>query len=339
MRELQNAPGVVYDVDDLNTLYAEDWNQLVDFVENLSPSGGGSSILTGSSDPSSEIGQNGDLYINITTGDVFKKVSDSWGTALFSMIGEQGEQGEQGEPGPEGPPGTVDVFTEIPDVPSSYTGFSGGVVTVAEDEDGLVFRNDFIYDLILPITSNVASLLDLGIYTYATLSEGLYLTCSGSGSTDLLATSFWPSMIRWNTNFRYSVISMKLNFSVSSHALFGPGLDSFDYYGKFNSAYFEISRGKIYAVSDNGSSFKRTEITSYVQGAFTNKIVLNKFDFIFYPGKGVRFFVNNQEVVYHETYYPLATETPQDLFALLCNTNYDTATISFNFPQVKFKNI
>lgn len=41
MRELQNIPGVTFDEEDLLTLYAEDWNQLVAAVVALQQSGGG----------------------------------------------------------------------------------------------------------------------------------------------------------------------------------------------------------------------------------------------------------------------------------------------------------
>ena len=56
------------------------------------PGADGATILTGSVDPTTE-GVNGDLYINTTSYDVFKKVSGAWGTAISNIKGATGATG------------------------------------------------------------------------------------------------------------------------------------------------------------------------------------------------------------------------------------------------------
>ena len=66
--------------------------------------GGGVNFLSGDSDPTPDVGSSGDVYLNTTTGDLFKKDGDSW-NLLMNLVGPQGPQGPQGEQGPKGDPG------------------------------------------------------------------------------------------------------------------------------------------------------------------------------------------------------------------------------------------
>ena len=65
----------------------------------------GSQILYGNTDPTVAIQANeGDYYINTTSGDWFVKGVAAWSYAL-SLKGEKGDRGEQGLAGPQGPVG------------------------------------------------------------------------------------------------------------------------------------------------------------------------------------------------------------------------------------------
>jgi hypothetical protein len=61
----------------------------------------GSQIITGSAPPTTSLGNSGDVYIQINTGDVYKKTGNTW-----NLIGNiKGPQGEPGQQGPVGQPG------------------------------------------------------------------------------------------------------------------------------------------------------------------------------------------------------------------------------------------
>src|SRR5690606_41840872 len=66
--------------------------------------GGGVNFLSGNSAPTPDVGSSGDVYLNTTTGDLFKKDGDSW-NSLMNPVGPQGPQGPQGAQGSQGPPG------------------------------------------------------------------------------------------------------------------------------------------------------------------------------------------------------------------------------------------
>ena len=70
---------------------------------------GGDSMrfLSGATDPTSSDGQPGDVYLNTSTGDLFRNDNGTW-TLLMNLVGPEGPegpQGPQGEQGPQGPPG------------------------------------------------------------------------------------------------------------------------------------------------------------------------------------------------------------------------------------------
>jgi len=74
----------------------------------------GSQIITGSSTPTSSLGNSGDVYIQINTGDVYKKTGNTW-----NLIGNiKGPPGQPGQQGPAGQPGRnpeILFGTEDPD--------------------------------------------------------------------------------------------------------------------------------------------------------------------------------------------------------------------------------
>lgn len=64
----------------------------------------GASLLTGSSDPTSDLGKNGDTYINTTSWDVFIKSGGSW-SKIGNIMGQPGQDGKDGTDGQDGQDG------------------------------------------------------------------------------------------------------------------------------------------------------------------------------------------------------------------------------------------
>ena len=62
----------------------------------------GSMWLTGSTAPDDSIGNDGDLYLNVTTCDLYQKNNGSWGQPICNIKGAQGDQGDKGESGRNG---------------------------------------------------------------------------------------------------------------------------------------------------------------------------------------------------------------------------------------------
>ena len=56
----------------------------------------GATWITGEEDPTATQGKDGDLYLNTTTYDVFKKASGAWGTAVANLKGTKGDTGATG---------------------------------------------------------------------------------------------------------------------------------------------------------------------------------------------------------------------------------------------------
>src|SRR5690606_20109468 len=66
--------------------------------------GGGMDFLHGDTDPTGALGKEGDVYLNTSSGELFRKENGSW-TLLMNLIGPQGRQGQQGQQGPPGADG------------------------------------------------------------------------------------------------------------------------------------------------------------------------------------------------------------------------------------------
>lgn len=56
------------------------------------PGSDGSTVLSGNGQPANQLGKNGDVYINLSTGDYYQKENDAW-TLKGNIKGPQGEQG------------------------------------------------------------------------------------------------------------------------------------------------------------------------------------------------------------------------------------------------------
>jgi hypothetical protein len=94
----------------------------------------GNTWLTGSINPTILQGVDGDLYLNTTTGQYFKKISGTWVSQgnITGPVGPQGLQGPQGvpgTPGPAGPPGTSVAVNDYGHITSA--GLVGGQIAVS----------------------------------------------------------------------------------------------------------------------------------------------------------------------------------------------------------------
>ncbi len=80
--------------------YEGSYQEWLDSIKGLD----GFSLLHGVTDPTSNTGSDGDMYINTTTWDVFARALGVW-TKVGNIMGSQGPQGPVGPTGPEGPGG------------------------------------------------------------------------------------------------------------------------------------------------------------------------------------------------------------------------------------------
>ena len=65
----------------------------------------GASIHSGSGTPKTNVGNNGDTYVNTTNGDIYKKEAGVWQLA-GNIKGAQGSKGDKGDTGAQGPKGS-----------------------------------------------------------------------------------------------------------------------------------------------------------------------------------------------------------------------------------------
>lgn len=75
----------------------------------------GTNFLSGAGAPSNGLGADGDTYVNVSNGDLYKKAAGSWGSVIGNVKGPQGDpgaagaDGTDGEDGAPGAPGTDGV--------------------------------------------------------------------------------------------------------------------------------------------------------------------------------------------------------------------------------------
>ncbi|WP_051681317.1 collagen-like protein [Virgibacillus alimentarius] len=97
----------------LPQFYDKDGNPVEISVDNPLPvvgiAGGGSGMefLVAEGEPSADAGKNGDVYLNATNGDLYKKSNDKWSkeSNLKGDKGEKGDPGTDGKDGEKGDPG------------------------------------------------------------------------------------------------------------------------------------------------------------------------------------------------------------------------------------------
>lgn len=136
MRTFENKPGVTFDPTKTTVIYAEDMNEIVSEIEALQEGGVGSQILTGAGAPATELGSDGDLYINTSNGDVYKKVTGAWGAPVMNITGAEGPQGAQGAQGPQGDDGAQGPQGPAGPANEMYVATEGATTTFDIDANG-----------------------------------------------------------------------------------------------------------------------------------------------------------------------------------------------------------
>ena len=101
----------------------------------------GKDILSGTSDPTSETGKEGDKYVNTTTGDIFVKKNGQW-EREGNLKGPKGDKGEDGATGAAGQNGRdgKDILSGTSD-PTSETGKEGDKYVNTTTGDIFVKKN------------------------------------------------------------------------------------------------------------------------------------------------------------------------------------------------------
>lgn len=81
----------------------------------------GTKIYNGSGDPNTDLGITGDFYINTTTGELYKKRSNTdWGVSLITLKGTDGLNGVDGKDGIRGP--QISIYETLPTVDNHIIG-------------------------------------------------------------------------------------------------------------------------------------------------------------------------------------------------------------------------
>jgi hypothetical protein len=73
-------------------------------VGPMGPAGEGTRWYSGSGLPSSELGINGDFYLDLLSSNIYNKISGFW-TIVTNIMGSEGPKGDTGATGPQGPKG------------------------------------------------------------------------------------------------------------------------------------------------------------------------------------------------------------------------------------------
>jgi hypothetical protein len=88
--------------------------------------GTGAAWYSASGTPSDSAGANGDYYFRTSTGDVYKKLANTWGTPIANLKGPTGSTGSTGAAGSNGTNGTNGAtWTSGSGVPSDGSGANG----------------------------------------------------------------------------------------------------------------------------------------------------------------------------------------------------------------------
>ena len=102
------------------TLSGPAYTVIADWEEFTGTSGidgiNGSQIFTDAGDPSDLLGDDGDFYLNSTSGDYFTKASGTWGVAQGNLTGPQGIIGLTGLTGADGVDGDTYATTSVTSV-------------------------------------------------------------------------------------------------------------------------------------------------------------------------------------------------------------------------------
>ncbi len=175
-RETENLPGLVYDPADKKNMYSEDFQNLggeinaietilgenvngeyetvrawLDALEAGGGGGGGAHWFVGTTVPDDGDGADGDLYLRSTNGNVYQKVSGSWGSPVANITGPTGATGSNGSNGTNGA-----TWRTGSGAPSNGTGVDGDLYLRTSNGD-VYLRSSGTYSVIANLVGPTGS--------------------------------------------------------------------------------------------------------------------------------------------------------------------------------------
>lgn len=117
---------------------------------------------SGNGVPDNQVGFEGDFYVDLLNGSIYKKDKEYW-VYQFSTVGPEGKQGERGVPGPQGMQGVPGPKGDKGDKgdrgPAGAIGVSGESAYTAARKGGFTGTQDEFYSSIASI-GDISALLD-----------------------------------------------------------------------------------------------------------------------------------------------------------------------------------
>lgn len=195
----------------------------------IQPEGGAVRVGTGA--PYSDLGQDGDFYINGSTGDIYKKQMGAYtitGSARSGTVGggAQGPQGIQGPPGadgPAGPPGSDGGSIDLVNFASLPAASTDGLVYYFNDTSYVARDNGASYDYFYQ--GSKATLLDDSGWSW--FNQGSATRNTGGGMVQLLTPTAAGTQLRGRLRGSYptppftltTIIQPRFQFAAGSNGL------------------------------------------------------------------------------------------------------------------------
>ena len=147
----------------------------------------GAAWLTGTGAPSTDLGKDGDLYLDVSTSDVYQKEDGAW-TLITNIKGETGADGDKGDTGDAGDPGQAgtDGATWLTGsgAPNNTLGKDGDLYLDTSTSD-VYQKEDGTWTLITNIKGETGADGDKGDTGDTGTDGATWLTGSGAPSADL----------------------------------------------------------------------------------------------------------------------------------------------------------
>ena len=141
----------------------------------------GAAWLTGTGAPSTDLGKDGDLYLDVSTSDVYQKEDGAW-TLITNIKGETGADGDTGDTGEAGTDGAT--WLTGSGTPDNTLGKDGDLYLDTSTSD-VYQKEDGTWTLITNIKGETGADGDTGDTGEAGTDGATWLTGSGTPSADL----------------------------------------------------------------------------------------------------------------------------------------------------------
>lgn len=209
--------------------------------------GDGTVFLSGEGVPGSGVGADGDHYLNRTNGDVYLKVSGSWGAPVGNLKGPQGTQGIQGEPGTPGTPGD--------DGASAYV-----YIAYASADDGTGFTTTYDADLdYIAILATDTAIASPAAGDFAGLWKNIKGTPGSTGATGAGYGGTSTTSLAIGTGSKSLTTQTGLAYVVGSYVRLVSAADVANYMEGTVSAYTSGTGAMTVSVGVTGGSGTHTD--------------------------------------------------------------------------------